>query len=730
MDHFNESALKKLPYILIFLSFTGCGIWENFTTYFNLYYNTKDIFERAESTIYQEKKPLFSTNELIIPGSVNQDLTKVIEKCSALLQFHSESSYVDNALLMLGKCFYYQKNYQKALRKFQELLATQPESDLVIDTRLWIGKTQMKLRDYENALSTLQALRTPEIDADDYIIRDSYAEEIKFRIAREEYTQAVEALKEFLNSSANDEDMADIYFELGNLYVLLNQMDDAISAYEEVSDYSPSYEVEFQTKIELGKALRETERHEEAFEIFEVMGYENKYSESFDVIELEKGITLKELNDYEEAVNSLKMVDTSYSAKPSAAAARYHLGEIYETYYKNFDSASAYYQKVVSSAAPQEYVTKANDKSQLFKKYNQLNNTIKENRKKLLYIENPEEFVKDSIAFFSALSDSAEADQENRDLGADQNERGNLRREGSRNVRGTETTIQQVQKEKNIPPQRPNISADSVKSILIKNKYELGNLFFTEFNLLDSASVYYEGILTEYPNSPYEARILYALGSYYEVKNEPRKADSLYNFIYDNYKNESIVNAAAVKLKKPLIDLEFDPAKDLYTEAEEYLINEDYKTSLDKFLDISSKFPKSSFAAKAMYTGGWIMENKLNMYDSAAAVYDSLIFKYPQTVYASDVKPKLNYYRQEQIRIKKAMEDSLKNVHINSDSSANSDSLKLIKDLPADSLSRNNGINNSSADNESNIISGPAVADSLKRKEILKENPDVRKNIK
>ncbi|HSR17343.1 MAG TPA: tetratricopeptide repeat protein, partial [Ignavibacteriaceae bacterium] len=145
---------------MIFLSFTGCGIWENFTTYFNLYYNTKDIFDQAESTIYQEKKPLFSTNELIIPGSVNQDLSKVIEKCSALLQFHSESSYVDEALMMLGKCFYYQKNYQKALRKFQELLATQPESDLVIETRLWIGKTQMKLRDYENALSTLQALRT------------------------------------------------------------------------------------------------------------------------------------------------------------------------------------------------------------------------------------------------------------------------------------------------------------------------------------------------------------------------------------------------------------------------------------------------------------------------------------------------------------------------------------------------------------------------------------------
>ncbi|HVO73659.1 MAG TPA: tetratricopeptide repeat protein, partial [Ignavibacteriaceae bacterium] len=167
MSRFKILPLKKLLFVLLFFSILpGCSLWRNFTTYFNLYYNTKDIFDQAEETIYQGKKPLFSTDELIIPGSVNQNLTKVIEKCSVILQFHSESSYVDDALLMLGKCFYYQNNYQKALRKFQELLATQPGSDLVIETRLWIGKCQMKLRDYENALSTFHSLRAPDADAD------------------------------------------------------------------------------------------------------------------------------------------------------------------------------------------------------------------------------------------------------------------------------------------------------------------------------------------------------------------------------------------------------------------------------------------------------------------------------------------------------------------------------------------------------------------------------------
>jgi tetratricopeptide (TPR) repeat protein len=724
--------LKKLPIlILLSLSFGSCGVWENFTTYFNLYYNTKDIFDQVEEVIYKEKKPLFSKDELVIPGNINQQLTKVIEKTSVILQFHSESGYVDDALLMLGKSFFYQNNYQKALRKFQELIATQPESDLIIETRLWIGKTQMKLRDYENALATLKSLRTEEKEAEEEIIRDSYAEEIKFRILREEYLPAVELLKEFLNRTENDEVIAEIYFELGNLYASLNQMNDAVASYEAVYNYSPPYEVEFQTRVELGKALRETGRVQEALEIFESMGTENKYSESFDVIDVEIGITLKELRNYDEALNVLKRVDTTYAAKPSAGIARYHLGEIFELVYKNFDSAAVYYQKAVSSASPKEYLLKANNKAQLFKKYTQINSSINENQKKLLYLTEPEEFVRDSIAYFSALNDSSndssETDQEENQSDSQRNRRENTRRGTRRGVQDNQTITQQVlQTQKSMPPQRPTISADSIESNLLKNKYELGNLFFTEFNLPDSAYAYYQSILIDYPNSPYQARILYALGSYYEIINQPQRADSLYNIIYENYKNERIVNAAANKLNKPLTDFEFDLAKDLYSEAEQYMLKEDYQTSLKKFLDISNRFPKSPFAAKALYAGGWIMENKLNMYDSAAAVYDSITVKYPQTMYASEVKPKLNFYKQEQLRIKKTIEDSLRNEQIRLDSLASADSLKLIKESTVDSLNQNKEtVSGNTPENESTgRIPGPAALDSLQRKEKTRESHD------
>ncbi len=82
----------------------------------------------------------------------------------------------------------------------------------------------------------------------------------------------------------------------------------------------------------------------------------------------------------------------------------------------------------------------------------------------------------------------------------------------------------------------------------------------------------YTKILNDYPSKVYYPSTLYALGSYYLTVNNKEKADSLFRIIYDNYKDRSIVNAAANKLNLPLINLNFDPAKDQYASAEDLML--------------------------------------------------------------------------------------------------------------------------------------------------------------
>ncbi len=642
------------------LIFSGCGVWNNFTTYFNLYYNTSDQFETAEATIYEQKRDLFSTQELIIPSSATQALNKVVEKASKILQFHPESGFVDDALLMLGKSFYYQKNYLKALRKFQELLATQQGSDLALETKLWIGKTQMRLKNFDEGLATLtDVVKESSDEGEDEILQDAYIQQIVHKISIEDFQGAISLSNELLDVSGDDEVNAEIEFELGKLYNDVGDTENAIASFKKVFNFSPTFDIQYGANIELGKALRENKQDEEAYNLFSDMRDNAKYIEDYDEIDLQSGITLMDLNRIDEAKNIFADVDTSYPNSLQAGYARFELAKIFETDYNNFDSASFYYQKASTTQAPPEISKAALDKSQKFKKYENLNRQIGEDRQSLIYALDSAAFSKDSSAYFDSLKAQQEAIQ-NEAISERSSELPN--RGGGRGTREFESNqiqskIKKISDQK--PPIKPTISADSIMSRIAKSEFEIANLFFTEFNLLDSAYYHYKRILSDYPNSPYNAKTLYAIGSYYEAKNEKAKADSIFNFIYENYKTESIVNAAASKINKPLINLNYDPAEDLYAEAEKQMLDSKFAASVNNFYNIFKTYPTSDYAPKALYAGGWILENELNKSDSAAVMYDSIASNYPKTIYASKITPKLSFYKAEKLKAKRAIEDSL-----------------------------------------------------------------------
>lgn len=667
------SSLKIYLLLIFFISLLpGCGIWEDFTTYFNLYYNTKDKFEEAEAAIKLQRKNLFEFEEPAVSGNVPQLLNQVIEKCSKILQFHSKSSYVDNALLMLGKSFYYQRNYQKAIRKFQELAVTDPESNLILENDLWIAKTQMRLKDFKSALPLLNDVREKSIDGgESNITKEAYVEEIVHLINQEQYSSAITLMKEFLEVSRDDEVNAEVVYELARLYIKMDDIENAISSYQKVFDYSPSFDIEFKAKVELASTLREAGRDEESLALLEEMRNENKHSDSYDKIDVETGITLYSLGRVEESVDLLAKVDTTYAASPNSGIAKFKLGEIFEYHYKNFDSASTYYVKAASSTAPPEYSKPASEKAQLFRKYQTIQKNIFDSKKQLSYLENPEEFIQDSIAFYSDTLSTEEQSFQQEPFGEN-------RKEGDEKglVQPPKT---QVKTQTKNPPLRPTISADSLKSIIVKNEFDIANLFFTELNVPDSAFYYYKNIVDSFPDSRFYSSSLYSLGAYYNSVGRQEEADSIFNFIYENYRTENIVNAAALLLKKPLINLNYDPADELYIEAEKKLIEKRYDESVNKFYNIFTTHPKSPIAPKALYAGGWILENELKLLDSAAVFYDSLDVKYPQSQYASRIKPKLSFYKQENERKNKVIEDSLKQIEAQKLEKMKSDSLKAIK---------------------------------------------------
>jgi len=734
---------------------TGCSVWDNFITYFNLYYNANELYTKIEKQITDQKKDLFSIEPPAIPPAANADVQKLIEKCSAILQFHSTTSYVDEALMMLGKAFYYQKNYLKSQQKFKELLAADPEGDYVLESRLWIGKCDMRLRNYSDGLALLKEVRDLAFEEDEEeIMEQAYIEEIVYRKTINDIPTAIQSANEFLEISDNETINAELWYEVGNLYTQINEIENAAVAYENVFEHSPSYELEVSAKLKLGTAYRTIGETEKAYDIFSNMRSEDKYADKYPDIDLEIGITENALGNYELAINQLTKVDTTYKNTPVAGAAKYEIGNVYEHGIKLLDSAAVYYQKASTSTLPKEYILPAKEKQRLFNRYIIIKNDLNKYGKQLFYLQNPDQFAQDSIKYVQDslvvaeeisnvkelqeswsgletlllgendttgfyqdslkvadtlivyLKDSLEfinrdtifskirnPQQEDSLLVAqfdsmftnrtfDPNAKVILeqkKREREALANQLVAALPDTLKFKNNPPKKPNIGEDSLKTLLAKNQLELGNLFLSEFDLPDSAYKYYYSNLTEYPENSYYATSMFAMGSYYLTVDNQKSADSLFNIIYDNYKDESIVNAAAIKLGKPLIDLNYDPAVDEYKLAEEFLLTGDYYAAIDKLKEIPNLYPKSAIAPKAIYASGWIEENELKDYSAAVTSYDTLIAKYPASEYVRIIAPKVTAYKQEKKKLETAYLDSL-----NALASADSNGVNNL--IPADTL--------------------------------------------
>ena len=743
-DHFKD----KILFLFLLFSFTGCSVWENFTTFFNLYYNANDLFQKSEKQIIDQKQDIFATEPATIPPSANADLQKVIEKCSNILQFSPNSSYVDDALMMLGKSFYYQKNYLKAKRKFEELISTQPESDYVLEASLWTGKCDMRLRNYSDGLAILEDVRNKAIEeGEDEFMQEAFIEEIVYYKSVEDFTQAIATANEFLEISDDDKINAIVWNEVGNLNSTIGDYEAAVKAYQNVFEYSPDYQLEVTAKINLGKAFREVGENQQALELFEDMRAEDKYADKYSDIDLEIGITESTLGKYDEAINQLTMVDTTYKNTPNAAIAKFEIANVYEYGLTNLDSAAVYYKKAATSQLPKEYISLAKDKDGLFTRYVTIKKVVNKYDKELFYLENPEEFKKDSSLYVQDslaiaeeiknakelqeiwsglgdllttpkdttgyfadslkvadtllvfLRDSLQYENVNKDSilnlvrkpkpedslvvakfdsmftnrTFDPNAQQKLeqeRREKETLANQLAASLPDTLKFKNNPPKRPKISEDSLKTLLAKNQLDLGNLFLSEFNLPDSAYKYYYSNLTEYQNTSYYPTSLFAMGSYYLTVDDTLKADSLFNVIYENYKSESIVNAAAAKLGKPFIDLNYDPALEQYTKAENLIFEGDYSSALYELNKIPEEFPESNMAPKAIFASGWIEENELNNPQGAVVYYDTLVSRYPASEYVRVIAPKISLYKQEQRKHETAIQDSLNAL-------ANMDSIKI-----------------------------------------------------
>ncbi len=667
---------RKILILLLAGLLSSCSLWDNFVTYFNTFYNAQRDYNLALESIKKGKPDPFEFKFKKIPNDARKLFGNVIKNLSDILQHHPNSKYANESLLMLGKVFYYEKQFPKAERKFREL-ASKGKTEYYLENLLWSAKTDLQMRKFDNGLKILQVVKQKASEVEDLdLLTQAYFAEMAFYIFRENYEKAIADGKAIFNVTTNDENKALISYELGNLYKKIGNYDKAALWYARVPDYSPDFETEFRSKLEYAKMQRELGNYDKSETLFLDLRDDAKFLNYKDEIEEELGLLYFKMGEIGEAIYQFTQVDSLYKGKETAGEAKYMLGKIMDNIYRNYDSAYVYYQGVGKSKAPDSLKLATRKRLNVLDSYFKASKKQKIYFKKFLYATNPEIFKKDSIDYENYLLLTNKKSKEDSLSKKDSTKNKQLAQ--NLTIEERMALFQKKKREeakKRIKPERPKLSADSLKSLLSEIYLKKGNLFFSELNVPDSAYIYYRKIVNDFDSTRNDPAAYFNLGAYYRVVADSAKGDSLYKFVVEKYPFSPFAEIAARKLGIIRSITNNDPSQLSYLNAETEMDSSNYSDALDTLKKIPIKFPSSPVVPQALYTIGWIYENVSFQPDSAYSYYKRLVTNYKTTEYARAVNPKVRVWEnkiREEERRKKAHQDSIKRV-------AMQDSLKMLQ---------------------------------------------------
>jgi TolA-binding protein len=624
-----RTAAHRLFPIFAVLSltlFASCSVWDSFTAYFNTYYNAGRLYAEAEDEVWTMQETKETGHNLLttfnISAGTKAKFAAVIEKCSKLLQYHPDAGLVDDALMMIGKSYYYENEYQKAERKFHEVIDTYPNSDFVLEAQVLIAYCQYKSGQNDEAMKTAQAVLEKATEKGKMeLVGEASLVIGQVALDQKAYDRARVAFVRVGEYGDSSEKRVQALMKVADIFIQQKDYASAEQAYRKSYSLSNTYLGEYRASIGVARMLVKQKRFDEADRALASLRANGNYREFFGTIEFEVGNLYKERGDTSRALSQYAYVDTAYNRTEAATDAALALATLYEIVLCKYDSARA-----VLEAGSRNAVNTAASRDQIVRKLDYITK----------YINYRNDIIRLDSARYATLHppDTLSAP---RDTSA-----------APRIAVKTDTvTTARPDTTKPAPPKAPPLSLDTIHVRLAQRMDDIAGLFYATMGVRDSARFWYKRLLNEYPESKGAPRALYVLARVEEEDSTGSqvRADSLFNEIVRRFPDSPFGEEAKRRLHMPVVAKVADPAEASYVKATSLLQTGMNTAAIDSFRAIVRRTPTSPMAPRAMYAIGWTYENHLRQYDSAGAVYERLAGTYPGSLYAQRVQPRVTEIR-------------------------------------------------------------------------------------
>ena len=286
---------------------------------------------------------------------------EAIAKASKLLTFYPKSKYVDDALLIIGKSYYYMGEYSKAERKFQEIATGFPKGGLVSEANYFLGASYFKLNLLSDAAVVWQTILQDEKQKKFH--KDALFSLANLRYESKEYDEAVKMFRFYLSKYKKDARAGEAQRLIAESFWEQMDYENAWKAYSEVRNFTDDKESVYLAEHNAGQTAYLLNKITEGMATFKRLADNKDYYPHLAEIKLELARGHLFSGQAEQAVKLNEEVITAYPKTPQSAQAYYQLGIIQQDYKDDLKAAKENFDKAKDEKPGSDYAKKALEKS-------------------------------------------------------------------------------------------------------------------------------------------------------------------------------------------------------------------------------------------------------------------------------------------------------------------------------------------------------------------------------
>ncbi|MDD4602297.1 MAG: tetratricopeptide repeat protein [Bacteroidales bacterium] len=334
--------------------------YHNLTSHYNVYWNGMDNIRQGIKEYQASIKDNFS---VILPiynygdrngaNKISQYTDISIKKASKAINKHSmifnRKEYVrwiDDAYLLIGKCYFYKQDYPMARRYFEFVIKTYNENEIKYEAMLWLAQANTQLGDFNRAEPMLDMLlsKVTKGEAPSKYETDINLTYAQFYILQKNYTAAIPYITRALELKPSHTMRIRCSFILGQIYQKNGDLEEASRQYAYTVKNATTYDLEFNAKINMAQCYDSKNRNREFIvKKLTKMIKDEKNKDFLDQVYyalahialkdadtasaiplLKKSVTSSTTNNYQKAISSMELADICFSEKDYTLAQAYY----------------------------------------------------------------------------------------------------------------------------------------------------------------------------------------------------------------------------------------------------------------------------------------------------------------------------------------------------------------------------------------------------------------------